>query len=560
MPTNISMKIHLLAFLAGFAITAAAHGNAALTTQQAYLKASDTSASSFLGFSVAISGDTAVVGAYTENGSRGAAYVYVRNGGVWTQQQKLTASNAEAGDSFGYSVAISGETLVVGAYTEDSGSVGVNGLQTNNTAPDSGAAYVFTRSGGIWAQQAYLKASNSEISDFFGESVAITGETIVIGAYGEDSGSDSVNSNQVNNSAIGAGAAYVFTRSAGVWAQQAYLKASNSDASDRFGESVAIAGETIVVGATDEDSGSDGVDGNQVDNTVSNAGAAYVFTRSAGAWAQQAYLKASNSDAADNFGYSVAIAGETLVIGATGEDSGNDGVNSNQADNSASSAGAAYVFARSGGAWTQQAYLKASNSDVEDYFGVSVAIAGETIVVGATGEDSGSDGANGNQADNTMFSAGAAYVLTRSGGAWAQQAYLKASNSDANDFFGIPVAIDGETIVVGAPYEDSITTGINSVPNDAGTADGSGAAYIYTFPGPPPPVVQFAVKVKTNTKLGKVTGAGTFAQGSKVTLTAKPRKDITFLGWYEGKKLLSKKKKLTLTNLTKNRKLTAKFK
>ncbi len=242
--------------------------------------------------------------------------------------------------------------------------------------------------------------------------MAISGDTVVVGAIGESSAATGVNGNQLDNTAPAAGAAYVFVRSGGVWSQQAYLKASNTGQQDGFGVSVAISGDTVVVGAPQEDSAATGVDGNQADNTASNAGAAYVFVRSGGVWTQQAYLKTSNTGAGDNFGNGVAVSGDTVVVGARLESSAATGVDGNQLDNSAFESGAAYVFVRSGGVWSQQAYLKASNTGAGDFFGANVAISGDTVVVWAPFEASAATGVNGNQADNTAADAGAAYVFT----------------------------------------------------------------------------------------------------------------------------------------------------
>jgi hypothetical protein len=195
-------------------------------------------------------------------------------------------------------------------------------------------------------------------------------------------------------------------------AQQAYLKASNTGASDQFGTSVAVSGDTVVVGACAEASATTGVNGNQSDNSAPVSGAAYVFVRNGTTWTQQAYLKASNTGVEDYFGESVAVSGDTVVVGAFGEDSAATGVNGNQGDNSASIAGAAYVFVRNGTTWTQQAYLKASNTGADDYFG-TVAVSGDTVVVGAYYEASAATGVNGDQADNSVHGAGAAYVFTR---------------------------------------------------------------------------------------------------------------------------------------------------
>jgi hypothetical protein len=185
-------------------------------------------------------------------------------------------------------------------------------------------------------------------------------------------------------------------------------------------------------------------------------------------FSQQAYLKASNANEYDYLGYSVAISGDTAVIGARGEDSDGSG----EGDNSALDAGAAYVFVRGGSIWTQQAYLKTSNADSEDFFGWPVAISGDTVVVGTISEDGNGSGGEGN---NSATDAGAAYVFVRGGSTWSQQAYLKASNAEAYDYFGYGgVAISGETVVVGAPYEDSDGSGEEN--NDAEYA---GAVYVF---------------------------------------------------------------------------------
>src|SRR6266498_2791055 len=262
---------------------------------------------------------------------------------TFTQHQKLEASDPAAFDGFGFSVAISGETVVVGALFDD----GAAGLQ-------QGSAYVFARSGGVWTQQQKLLASDAAAGAVFGNSVAISGETVVVGAQFDD---DVAGDNQ--------GSAYVFARSDGVWSQQQKLLASDARCcGEAFGESVAISGETVVVG-----SGGGGV-----------GGSAYVFARSSGVWSQQQKLRASDAAVADSFGASVAISGETVVVGATC-DAGAAGRDQ----------GSAYVFARSGGVWSQQQKLEASDAALGDQFGFSVAVSGGTVVVGAH-DDSGAAG------------------------------------------------------------------------------------------------------------------------------------------------------------------------
>ena len=338
----------------------------------------------------------------------------------------------------------------------------------------TGAAFVFVRSGTTWTQQAYLKASNAGAGDMFGYSVAISGDTVVIGARSEDSSTTGVNSTP-NDSASNSGAAYVFVRSGTAWTQQAYLKAHNTGAGDEFGAySVSVSGDTVVVGAVYEDSSTVGVNSTSNDSAT-DSGAAYVFVRSGTTWTQQAYLKASNTGVADGFGYSVSVSGDTVVAGAAWEDSSAAGVNSTPNEN-ASDSGAAYVFVRSGTTWTEQAYLKASNTGAGDWFAFRVAISGDTVVVGAPTEDSGTTGVDSVPNENASDS-GAAYVFVRKGTAWTQDAYLKASNTGADDTFGIDTAIEGNTVVVGARQESSSSTGVNSTPNENAAA--SGAAYVF---------------------------------------------------------------------------------
>jgi RHS repeat-associated protein/uncharacterized repeat protein (TIGR01451 family) len=351
------------------------------------------------GYSAAISGDTAVIGApYADDmgSDSGAAYVFVRDGGSWTQQAVLTADGAIANDYFGYSVAISGDTVVIGAYGDD------------DRGSSAGAAYVFVRNGSSWSYEAELTAGDGAAYDYFGQSVAISGDTAVIGApYADDMGSDS-------------GAAYVFVRDGGNWSQEAELTAADGAAYDDFGQSVAISGDTVVIGAYGDD------------DRGSGSGSAYVFVRSGSSWSQETKLTASDGAAYDYFGQSVAISGDMAVIGAPRDDG--TGLDS----------GSAYVFVRDGGSWSQQAVLTADGAIANDYFGYSVAISGDTVVIGAYGDDDrGSD-------------SGAAYVFVRSGSSWSQETKLTASDGAAYDYFGQSVAISGDTAVIGAPYADDM--------------------------------------------------------------------------------------------------------
>ncbi|MCX4246383.1 hypothetical protein [Paraliomyxa miuraensis] len=275
--------------------------------------------------------------------------------------------------------------------------------------------------------------------------------------------------------------------------------------SDHFGVSVTLSGDgnTLAVGAYLEDSNANGVNPGpaaEADDSASNSGAVYVFTRDGmGSWSQQAYLKASNTDANDRFGVSVALSGDgnTLAVGAYLEDSNANGVNPGpaaEADDSAGSAGAVYVFTRDGmGSWSQQAYLKASNTGASDQFGWSVALSedGNTLAVGTDGESSNANGVNPGpaaEADDSASGSGAVYVFTRDGmGTWSQQAYLKASNTGSVDFFGTSVALsaDGSTLAVGARQEDSNANGVNPGPaaEANNSANNAGAVYVFSRDG-----------------------------------------------------------------------------
>jgi hypothetical protein len=390
----------------------------------------------------------------------------------------LKQSNTEAGDLFGFDVAIDGDLLAVSAPFEKSASTGIDGNQSDNSASSAGAVYVFARdSSGVWVQEAYVKPAAIDVNDEFGRDLDLDGDTLVVGATGESSAATGVNGATADNSAQGSGAVWVFVREAAGWTQQAYLKASNTGTSDFFGTRVALDGDTLVVGARFEDSAATGVDGNQIDELATDAGAAYVFFRQNGLWSQQAYLKASNTSAGDKFGGSVAVSGDTVIVGAPSEASAATGVSGDQSDDSATNAGAIYVFARTGTSWVQQAYIKASNTDAGDRFGFSAAVSGDTLAVAALFEASAAAGVNGDQLDNSATNAGAVYVFARVDGAWRQQAYLKASNSQPSGFFGDAIALDGDALVVSGT-DASSATGLDG---DQTLDDAPGAGSAYAF-------------------------------------------------------------------------------
>ena len=480
----------------------AAPATASALKQVVYVKASNPGEEDKYGDIVALSGDgnTMAVGAPLEssaakgiNGkgandpgqSSGAVYVYARNGNRWAEQAYIKASNPGSDDQFGYGVGLSadGNTLVVSAPYEDSGATGVNGNQEDNSVENSGAVYVFSRTGSSWSQQAYLKASNTgekDEGDQFGYSVAVSddGNTVAVGAIGEDSSAKGVNGNQKDEGSNGSGAVYVFTRSAGAWSQQAYVKSSTAARNALFGYSVALSanGDTLAVGAFDEDRGK---------------GALYVFTRGGGTWSQQARVQAATLDPQDSMGCWVAISddGNTIAAGALDEDTLAPGINAVKSGDSGrtdapddTSAGAAYVFVRNGTAWTEQANFKASNVGRDDWFGVRLALSGDgnTMVVGAPNEDSAAKGINGKQDDDSADGAGAAYLFTRTGSTWKQDYYIKGSNTEQFDEFGSSMALsrDGRTVAIGAHFESGGAKGVNGNEAD-NSVPHSGAAYVF---------------------------------------------------------------------------------
>jgi hypothetical protein len=320
---------------------------------------------------------------------------------TYSEQARLLPADVGDDDWFGSAVAVDGDTVVAGRNLDA------------HAGERSGSAYVFVRSGTTWSEQAKLIASDAAEYQYFGSAVAIEGDTVVVSAT--DRGTRSTEP----------GSAYVFVRSGTGWSEQAKLTASDASLGAGFGRSVAIAGDTVVVGTFDQ----------------VGAGAAYVFVRSGATWSEQAKLTASPAVARDQFGFSVAIEGDNAVIGAR---------NDNHAGRLS---GAAYVFTRSGTTWSQQAKLTASDAAEYDYFGDAGAIAGDTVVVGASENH-----------ENSVFY-GSAYVFVRDGGPWIEQAILRDHGN-----FGSSLAIETDTLVIGAP-------------TDGERGSIAGAAFVFTRSG-----------------------------------------------------------------------------
>jgi putative cell wall-binding protein len=369
------------------------------------------------GAAVAISGDTAVIGAPNRDSGKGAAYVYRRVlGRGWLFEQKLTAGDGVAGDGFAQSVAVSGNTIVIGAHTA-----------TTLVGDETGAAYVFMRSGSAWFEQAKLVASDGTDYGRFGYSVAVSGQTAVIGESWANVGS-----------VDWAGAAHVFVRSGDTWTRQRKLVSPSPAMYEGFGCSVGIWRDTVVVGAD-----------SSVVESLAAAGSAYVFTRSGTTWSTPQRLVASDSAAGAFFGNAVAIDRDWIVVGAHYADS---------------LKGAAYVFGRgTTSGWGERAKLRATDGAAGDHFGNSVSVSGDAVAVGCVVDDN-PGGVN----------AGAAYVFVRSGTSWPTAAKLMADDGAASDEFGASVSISGGLVLAGAPRDDNVR-GIDA-----------GAVYAYSFRCVPP--------------------------------------------------------------------------
>ena len=431
----------VLAALAALAAPAAAQSPAKLVPS--FSQANDQ-----VGASVAVSGETLVLGVPGDDNaggvSAGSAAVFVRNGGTWSLQATLLPPDPASQRAFGTAAALSGDTAVVTSVGDDfaAGSQG-------------GAVHVYARSGTSWIHEAELTASPSKPFDTWGWAVALQGDTLVLTSIG-------ANAQQ--------GAAYVFEREAAGWLMRAELVADDAEPNEWFGWVVSLAGDTVVVGAPhDADSGP-------------AAGAAYVFKRTGSTWAQQGKLLASDGTQADEFGTCVAIAGDTIVVGAWHDHIGDE-----------TQAGSAYVFVRGEGQWSQQAKLVASDATHADFFGSAVTLVGDAAVVTASRDD------------DVSGDAGSAYPFVRSGTAWTEQPKITAPPVTANAHFGLRAAQSGATVVFGAPSDGSFPS------------QGVGAGYVFDLPGLPWTDLGFGLAGVEG--IPALTGSGSLEAGSAGSLS-----------------------------------------
>jgi hypothetical protein len=438
---------------------------------------------------------------------------------LWKQEAYIKAANAEQSDHFGYSISMSGDTLAVSALFEDSSQTSItnsstistqsdynNCWQTNIGFCDSGAVYVYRRTGANWAQEAYIKAANAEQSDHFGYSISMSGDTLAVSAIYEDSNQTTITNGstistqsdyntcwQTNAGFCDSGAVYVYRRTDANWAQEAYIKAANAERYDHFGNSISLSGDTLAVGAQYEDSNQKTItNGDKISvqsdyqNCTSNScdsGTVYVYRRTGVTWAQEAYIKASNAKQSDYFGQSVSISGDTLAVGVPSEDSGVNTISSEISESNIINSGGVYVFKRAGVLWSQEGLLKAPNAGRDDYFGTKISLSGNSIAVGATNEMSkqtvvtnGSSASN----DDSYYHVGAAYVFKNEGRLFAPDVRISATSSQsitlawgANLRSGTTIKIAPATMGTASPPLCSDTAAI-SLPADTTTYTYSG--------------------------------------------------------------------------------------
>jgi hypothetical protein len=439
-----------------------------LWVEEAKLTASDADSSDHFGWSVAISGDVAVIGSYADSDTLideyGSVYIFRYDGSSWVEEAKLTASDADTSDHFGWSVAVEGDVVIAGAYADD------------DSGSESGSAYVFRYDGLSWIEDEKLVASDADTSDYFGRSVAVSGDVVIIGAEGNDG--------RITDT----GSAYVFRYDGTMWIEEAKLYALDGRADDLFGSSVSLSGDVAIIGSyrnifLGTESGQtylfhyDGTrweettimytsDGDSLDffgQTVSisggvavigayqdddngdNSGSAYVFET--GRYFDKEEKKlASDGKGSDNFGLAVSVSGDVALIGAEGDnDLGAD-------------AGTAFIFRHDGKSWVEEAKLIAPDGDSYDRFGGSVSVSGDVAVAGAIYDD------------DLGPQSGSAYIFRYSGSSWIVDIKLLASDGDTLDSFGYSVAVSGDVVVVGASLDD-----------DQG--ENSGSAYVYRYDG-----------------------------------------------------------------------------
>jgi len=408
---------------------------------------SDRAAGDLFGFTMSLDGDRAAISSILDDediaggttiNEVGSVYIFELSGGAWIETARIVPNDIDSIARFGTRISLDGDRVLIGSNlskTDESG---------NDTLENAGAAYIFDYNGGNWVQTAKLVASDRAIDDRFGYDVSLSGDKAVVGAFFNDT--DEAGTNTLS----AAGAAYVFELSGGVWTETAKLVASDRAVADRFGLSLAMSGETILIGAYNHDA--DALGG----NPLSNAGAVYVYNLVGGVWTETGKLVASNRESGDYFGHNIEMDGDRAIIGAYNRDV------------PLSQSGSAYIFEFIGGVWTETAALVPVDYGAFDHFGFSVDISGDRAIVGARYEDQDANYVN------TLFNAGSAYIFELDGGVWTETDKIVASDRGVEDQFGVAVGISGDMVMVGSYNDDEDGSGGNTLNN-------SGSVYAFNI-------------------------------------------------------------------------------
>ncbi|MDD3860327.1 MAG: FG-GAP repeat protein, partial [Bacteroidales bacterium] len=413
--------------------------------------ASDRQGEDNFGCAVAISGDYAIVGANYEDHDElgestlfetGSAYIFKNESGTWTEVQKIVASDRASEDWFGSAVDIEGDYAVVGAYKEDHDELGLN------VVGGAGSAYIFKNESGTWTQVQKIVASDRYDHDYFGYSVAISGDYIVIGAANEDENATGGETMDYS------GSAYVFYNNSGTWQEVQKIVASDRSENDYFGFALDINGNHIIVGASYEDEDETG------NNTVNAAGSAYIFENNAGNWIQTQKIVASDREELGWFGWSVAIDDNYAIVGAYHESKDSYG------NNSMEESGAAYIYMKNAGTWSEVTKVVASDRALGDRFGWDVAINGDYAVVGAYCSDFDEYGTD------SLVNSGAAYIYKNDAGNWSEEQKIVSNDRAPADYLAISVDVSDDYILLGAQNEDQDQFGHFTYSN-------AGSAYLF---------------------------------------------------------------------------------
>jgi hypothetical protein len=500
-PTVFDYKLTVPLIVQRVKLTASAPEQAQITLNGAAIPSGSSAATQVL----ALGSSMAEVVVRTERGVPTAYRIAIERTGL--QSAYLKASKPGQVDHFGFSMAASGDTLVVGAFYEDSKASGVNGDDSDNSLADSGAAYVFVRNDGKWTQEAYLKAGDPASNGFFGTSVAISGDTIAVGQIDDDIFYPNIQPTRP-------GAVYVFTRQGTAWTQQQKLMAAAGEVGDMFGFSVALDGDKLIGGAP------------RGDTTAQDSGTAYLFTRDGSTWTERYTFKPDMPAGGAFFGSEVGISGMTAVVGAQEEGisvtrgggayvfegSGSSwsmplrlqppmpiqdatfgfglaihgntiAVGAPRAEFIPSSLmrrppGEVYMFERGADGWGPTVVLKAGTPMLGDYFGFSISLTDDAMFVGAPGESSDGRGLKSTPKESQSAFSGAAFLFARNGRDWTPNGYFKASNADTEDGFGYNVSLTETVIAVSAIYEASNASGIDGNQTDKSLTN-AGAVYVF---------------------------------------------------------------------------------